>query len=64
MIMAGNPRGSVLGAVLYTVYTSDLLEAQDVAPEIFADDIATLVSNKSLSYIGHPAGKAQQNEQE
>ncbi|CAH2086206.1 unnamed protein product [Euphydryas editha] len=45
-IMAGVPQGSVLGPVLYTIYTADLPEAQGVTTATFADDTALLASNR------------------
>lgn len=45
-IKAGVPQGSVLGPVLYTIFTSDLPETQGVVTATFADDTAILASSK------------------
>lgn len=44
-IMAGVPQGTVLGPVLYTIYTADLPETQGVTTATFADDTALLASS-------------------
>jgi len=44
-IAAGVPQGSVLGPVLYTLYTSDIPQSQDITVATFADDTALLASN-------------------
>lgn len=45
-INAGVPQGSVLGPVLYTIFTCDLPETPNVITATFADDTAILASNK------------------
>ncbi|KAJ2938643.1 hypothetical protein O0L34_g11971 [Tuta absoluta] len=45
-IKAGVPQGSVLGPVLYTIYTSDLPQVDGVITATFADDTALLASSK------------------
>lgn len=45
-ILAGVPQGSVLGPVLYTLFTSDLPQSPEVTVATFADDTALLASNK------------------
>lgn len=46
-INAGVPQGSVLGPILYLLYTSDLPTCTNVTTSTFADDTAILVSNKN-----------------
>jgi hypothetical protein len=45
LIKAGVPQGSVLGPVLYTIFTSDLPTSTDVTIATFADDTAILSSH-------------------
>ena len=45
-IEAGVPEGSVLGPVLYTVYTADLPYSGDTVTATYADDTALLSSHK------------------
>lgn len=45
-LQAGVPQGSVLGPVLYNIFTSDLPETPGVTTATFADDTAILSSNK------------------
>ena len=45
-IEAGVPQGSVLGPVLYTIFTSDLPQAPGITVATFADDTAVLASDK------------------
>lgn len=48
-ISAGVPQGSVLGPVLYNIYTSDLPQMQNVTTATYADDTAILaVSNNPV----------------
>lgn len=44
-ISAGVPQGSVLGPILYTIYTSDIPVAENVIIATYADDTAILASN-------------------
>ncbi|KAJ0183777.1 hypothetical protein K1T71_000200 [Dendrolimus kikuchii] len=48
-IQAGVPQGSVLGPVLYTIYTADLPEVAGVMTATFADDTALLATSKDLN---------------
>lgn len=45
-IRAGVPQGSVLGPILYTIYTSDIPALENVIVATFADDTAILATNK------------------
>lgn len=52
-IRAGVPQGSVLGPVLYTIYTADLPTVAGVTTATFADDTAILASNKEPAQASH-----------
>src|SRR5215469_8941098 len=47
-IMAGVPKGSVLGPTLYLLYTRDLVVDQQVMMATFADDTAVIVAEKNI----------------
>lgn len=46
-IKAGVPQGSVIGPVLYLLYTCDIPQQQDVEIATFADDTAILAVGKN-----------------
>lgn len=46
-IQSGVPQGSVLGPILYTIYTSDLPTTLETSTATFADDTAVLASHES-----------------
>ncbi|KAJ8735272.1 hypothetical protein PYW07_006892 [Mythimna separata] len=46
LITASVPQGSVLGPVLYSIYTADLPETEGVVTATYADDTACLASDK------------------
>lgn len=48
-ILAGEPQGSVLGPILYLLFTSDLLLDKAVTTGTFADDTAVLAINEDPS---------------
>ena len=46
-ILSGVPQGSVLGPILYLIYTADLPTEQNVLTATFADDTAILASHEN-----------------
>lgn len=46
-LKAGVPQGSVLGPILYSLYTADLPEVEEVTIATFADDTAIMSSNSN-----------------
>ena len=49
LIKSGVPQGSVLGPVLYTIFTSDMPTNNDVLIATYADDTAILASKQSAT---------------
>jgi hypothetical protein len=47
-IKSGVPQGSVLGPLLYLLFTSDLPQAQSVTIDTFSDDTVVLTSHKEV----------------
>jgi hypothetical protein len=45
-IQAGVPQGSLLGPILYTIFTADLPEAEQTLAATYADDTAILASHE------------------
>jgi hypothetical protein len=45
-IHAGVPQGSILGPILYTIFTADLPEAEQTLTATYADDTAILASHE------------------
>jgi hypothetical protein len=48
LIKSGVPQGSVLGPLLYLLFTSDIPQAQSVTIGTFADDTVILTSHKEV----------------
>lgn len=47
-INAGVPQGSILGPILYLVYTSDLPEMENIKVATFADDTALMATGRNI----------------
>lgn len=48
-VKSGVPQGSVLGPILFTIYTADLPTRSDVMTATYADDTAIIATNESAS---------------
>lgn len=47
-IKAGVPQGSILGPILYLIYTSDLPEIEDIKVATFADDTSLMATGRNI----------------
>lgn len=52
-VQAGVPQGSVLGPILYVLYTADIPTSSAVSNLVFADDTALLSSSSNLETATH-----------
>ena len=50
-VTCGKPQGSILGALLFTIYANDMVRSVNCDLYLYADDSALLVSGKKVSQI-------------
>ena len=51
VVKTGVPQGSVLGPILFTIYVSDMPNATELLPRLFADDTNIFVSGKDVDNL-------------
>ena len=60
-VLCGVPQGSLLGPVLFLIYTNDMKSAVDCKLLLYADDSVLLVSHKDPKFVSEKLGIEVQN---